>query len=113
MMWLLKYWRVIIAMMLIAIVLLWADSYSRSQYKAGYNAATAKISAELAKSAEKQAEQAREASTKYQTTKAAREQKERIRYVEVQKIIKQPIYRNHCFDDNGLQQLNAAIADSH
>lgn len=29
---------------------------------------------------------------------------------EVQKIIDRPVYLNHCFDDDGLQQLNSLIA---
>ena len=28
---------------------------------------------------------------------------------EVQKIIDRPVYLNHCFDDDGLQQLNSLI----
>ncbi|WP_180191349.1 hypothetical protein [Acinetobacter sp. YH01006] len=29
---------------------------------------------------------------------------------EVQKIIDRPVYQQHCFDDDGLQQLNSLIA---
>ena len=50
------------------------------------------------------------AAVKHETFKA----KEEVRYVErtkiVDRIVDRPVYRNACFDDDGLQQLNAAIA---
>lgn len=45
----------------------------------------------------------------YQTQKAENEIKERVRYVEVQKIVEKPVYSNVCFDDDGLRELNRAI----
>ena len=36
--------------------------------------------------------------------------KERIRYVEVQKIVEKPIYHNVCLDDDGLQLINEAVS---
>lgn len=83
--------------------------YGKSQYNKGYQTATAKISAELAKSAEKQREKAKAVSQEYQEQKAEREQKERIRYVEVKKVVEKPIYRNVCLDDDGLRIINSAI----
>lgn len=50
------------------------------------------------------------AAVKHETFKA----KEEVRYVErtqiVDRIVDRAVYRNACFDDDGLQQLNAAIA---
>ena len=109
---LIKYWRLLVLALLIgAVFAVWKLHGSRS-YQAGYAAAEAVHQAKLAKAAQQQAEQARQASADYQTTKAENEQKERVRYVQVQKIIERPVYREHCLDADGLRELNAAIADS-
>lgn len=44
--------------------------------------------------------------------KAKSEQRVQVETVtrEVQKIIDRPVYQQHCFDDDGLQQLNSLIA---
>ena len=49
-------------------------------------------------------------SADYETLKS--EQRVQVETVtrEVQKIIERPVYRNDCFDSNGLQQLNSLIA---
>lgn len=49
-------------------------------------------------------------SSDYEATKS--EQRVQVETVtrEVQKIIDRPVYLNHCFDDDGLQQLNSLIA---
>ena len=49
-------------------------------------------------------------SADYETLKS--EQRVQVETVtrEVQKIIEQPVYRNDCFDDDGVQQLNSLIA---
>lgn len=49
-------------------------------------------------------------SSDYEAEKS--KQKVRVETVtrEVQKIIDRPVYLNHCFDDDGLQQLNSLIA---
>ncbi|WP_180128910.1 MULTISPECIES: hypothetical protein, partial [unclassified Acinetobacter] len=49
-------------------------------------------------------------SADYETLKS--EQRVQIETVtrEVQKIIERPVYRNDCFDDDGVQQLNSLIA---
>jgi hypothetical protein len=48
-------------------------------------------------------------SSDYETAKS--EQRVQVETVtrEVQKIIDRPVYLNHCFDDDGLQQLNSLI----
>lgn len=49
-------------------------------------------------------------SADYETLKS--EQRVHVETVtrEVQKIIERPVYRNDCFDDDGVQQLNSLIA---
>lgn len=84
--------------------------YGQAQYKKGHAAATAKISAELAETAKKQAAQQHAADAAYQETKAKQQQQERVQYVEVEKIIERPVYRNVCFDADGVRELNKAIA---
>ena len=50
-------------------------------------------------------------SSDYEAEKS--KQKVRVETVtrEVQKIIDRPVYLNHCFDDDGLQQLNSLITN--
>lgn len=59
--------------------------------------------------AEKQ-NQINQMSSDYEATRS--EQRVQVETVtrEVQKIIDRPVYLNHCFDDDGLQQLNSLIA---
>lgn len=71
----------------------------------------AEISSRLKDSAIGKAKQDRELSAAYQTGKAVREEKERVRYVQVQKIVEKPVFRNTCLDSDGLSVINAAIAD--
>lgn len=58
---------------------------------------------------QKRLDRVAEAATSHEDFKA----KEDIRYVErikvVQKIVERPVYRNTCFDDDGMRELNAAI----
>ena len=110
MIWL-RYWKpLLIAAVLLLLAVGWrADS--AAQYRAGKTDATAAISAELAKSAVKRAEQAREAAADYQAEKGEREQKERVRYVEIPKIVERVEYRNACLDSDGLHIINSAVAD--
>ena len=65
----------------------------------------------LKDSAIEKAKQDRESSAAYQSGKAVREEKERVRYVQVQKIVEKPVFRNTCVDSDGLSIINAAIAD--
>jgi len=108
-MWLIKHWKpALSAVLLLALFGAWQYDRAR-RYTRGQADKAAEISLALAKAAKKQAEQARQASADYQAEKAERETKERIRYVQVQKIIERPVYRSDCIDADGLRQLNAAI----
>ena len=111
MVWLLKNWKWVLAVMACACLLGFWRLDRAAQYRKGEAAATARISAELAKAAKKQHEALREASEQYQTAKAERDQKEKVRYVEVQKIIEKPVYHGACFDSDGLRIINDAISE--
>ena len=82
-----------------------------AQYQRGRESMAAEISGRLKDAAIEKAKQDRESSAVYQAGKAVREEKERVRYVEVQKIVEKPVYRNVCVDSDGVSVINAAIAD--
>lgn len=71
----------------------------------------AEISGRLKDAAIEKAKQDRESSAAYQSGKAVREEKERVRYVQVQKIVEKPVFRNTCVDSDGLSIINAAVTD--
>lgn len=106
-----KNWKLIlIAVCLVLIVGAWQYDHT-AQYRRGRESMAAEISGRLKDAAIEKAKQDRESSVMYQTGKAVREEKERVRYVQVQKIIEKPVFRNICIDSDGLSVINAAIAD--
>lgn len=108
---LLKNWKlVLIAICFVLIAGAWQYDHA-AQYKRGRDSMAAEISNRLKDSAIEKAKQDRETSAAYQTGKAMREEKERVRYVQVQKIVEKPVFRNTCIDSDGLSVINAAIAD--
>ena len=107
--WILKYWKMIAcAGCLIALNVL-VYRHGKAQYDKGYTDAQTQITAQIAKQESERATKVQAASHDYQTQKAENEIKERVRYVEVQKIVEKPVYNNVCFDDDGLRELNRAI----
>lgn len=108
---LLKNWKLIlIAVCFVLIVGAWQYDHA-AQYKRGRESMAAEISGRLKDAAIEKAKQDRELSATYQTGKAVREEKERVRYVQVQKIVEKPVYRNVCVDSDGVSVINAAITD--
>lgn len=108
---LLKNWKLIlIAACFVLIVGAWQYDHT-AQYKRGRESMAAEISGRLKDSAIEKAKQDRELSATYQTGKAVREEKERVRYVQVPKIIEKTVYRTTCLDSDGLSVINAAIDD--
>lgn len=108
---LLKNWKLIlIAVCFVLVVGAWQYDHA-AQYKRGRDSMAAEISGRLKDSAIEKAKQDRETAAAYQTGKAVREEKERVRYVQVPKIIEKTVYRNTCLDSDGLSIINAAIAD--
>ena len=108
---LLRNWKLIAVLVVFSIVIgAWQYDHS-AQYKRGRVSMATEISNRLKDSAIEKAKQDRELSAVYQTGKAVREEKERVRYVQVQKIVEKPVFRNVCVDSDGLSVINAAIAD--
>lgn len=113
MIYLIKYWKPLaIALLLASMLGLWQYG-KHTAYTAGYNDATAKISLEIAESVKKNAEKAHESSAEYQVGRDKQIEKERVRYVKVKEIIKQPVYINRCFDDGGVQIINDSADEYH
>ncbi len=108
---LLKNWKLIlIAVCFVLIVGAWQYDHA-AQYKRGRESMAAEISGRLKDAAIEKAKSDQFISENYQTGKAVREEKERVRYVQVQKIVEKPVYRNVCVDSDGVSVINAAIAD--
>lgn len=109
---LLKNWKLIlIAVSFVLIVGAWQYDHA-AQYKRGRESMAAEISGRLKDAAIEKAKQDRESSAMYQTGKAVREEKERVRYVQVQKIVEKPVFRNVCIDEQGRGLINNAISDN-
>lgn len=108
---LLKNWKPLLILSAIAFFAVSWQLDRAAQYRRGYGAAMREVSERLKAAAIEGNEHARKSSAAYQAQKAAREQKERVRYVQVQKIVEKPVYRNVCLDADGLRELNAAIDD--
>ncbi|ENV9200239.1 TPA: hypothetical protein ACFLCV_001566, partial [Neisseria gonorrhoeae] len=78
----------LIAVSVCAVFVAGAWQYDRAaQYRRGYGAAMLEVSERLKAAAVEHAEHARKSSAAYQAQKAAREEKERVRYVQTLKII--------------------------
>ena len=108
---LLKNWKLIAVLVVFAIVI-GAWQYDRkAEYWRGRNEMAAEISGRLKDAAIEKAKEDRESSAVYQTGKAAREERERIRYVQVPKLVERVVYRNVCLDSDGVSVINAATAD--
>ena len=108
---LLKNWKLIlIAACFVLIVSAWQYDHA-AQYRRGRESMAAEISGRLKDAAIEKAKQDRESSAVYQAGKAMREEKERVRYVQVKNIVEKPVYRNVCVDSDGVSVINAAIAD--
>nr|DAR87709.1 MAG TPA: hypothetical protein [Caudoviricetes sp.] len=108
---LLKNWK-LIAVLVCAVLVVSAWQYDHTaQYKRGRESMAAEISGRLKDAVIEKAKSDQVISEKYQSEKAVREEKERVRYVQVPKIIEKTVYRNTCLDSDGLSVINAAIAD--
>lgn len=108
---LLKNWKPLLILSAIAFFAVSWQLDRAAQYRRGYDAAMLNVSERLKTAALEGAEHSRKSSAAYQAQKAAREQKERVRYVQMLKIIENPVYRNVCLDADGVSIVNAAIDD--
>lgn len=108
---LLKNWK-LIAVLSCFVLIVGAWQYDHAtQYRRGRESMAAEISNRLKDAAIEKAKSDQVISEKYQSEKAVREEKERVRYVQVQKIVEKPVFRNTCVDSDGLSVINSAVAD--
>ena len=108
---LLKNWKLILIVVCFVLVVgAWQYDHA-AQYKRGRESMASEISGRLKDAAIEKAKSDQIISEKYQSEKAVREEKERVRYVQVQKIVEKPVFNNICVDSDGLSVINAAIAD--
>lgn len=108
---LLRNWKLIAVLVVIAICIGAWQADRKTEYRRGRDEMAAEISGRLKDAAIEKAKEDRETSAVYQAGKAVREEKERVRYVQVPKIIGKTVYRNTCLDSDGLSVINAAITD--
>ena len=108
---LLRNWKLIAVLVVIAICIGAWQADRKAEYRRGRDEMAAEISGRLKDAAIEKAKEDRKTSTVYQAGKAVREEKERIRYVQVPKIIEKTVYRNTCLDSDGLSVIDDAIAD--
>nr|DAS44480.1 MAG TPA: hypothetical protein [Bacteriophage sp.] len=108
---LLKNWKLIAVLVVLAICISAWQADRKAEYRRGRDEMAAEISGRLKDAAIEKAKEDRETSTVYQAGKAVREEKERVRYVQVPKLVERVVYRNVCVDSDGLSVINAAIAD--
>ena len=107
----LKYWKPLAIAALLAAVVGGEYWYGRQRYQAGYDAATAAITAKMIEQHQQHQKTARAASVEYQQGKSKRDKKGMVRREVVQKIIERPVYIDDCTDASGVSILNAAIAE--
>lgn len=108
---LLKNWKLIAVLVVLAICISAWQADRKAEYRRGRDEMAAEISGRLKDAAIEKAEEDRKSSAVYQTGKAVREERERIRYVQVPKLVERVVYRNVCVDSDGLSVINAAISD--
>lgn len=108
---LLRNWKLIAILVVIAIVIGAWQADRKAEYRRGRDEMAAEISGRLKDAAIKKAEEDRKSSAVYQTGKAVREERERIRYVQVQKIVEKPVFRQSCLDSEGVDLINQALID--
>lgn len=106
-----KYWKPLAIAALLAAVVSGEYWYGKQRYQAGYDAATAAITAKMIEQHQQHQKTARAASVEYQQTKSERDEKVRVQREVVQKIIERPVYIDDCTDASGVSVLNAAIAE--
>lgn len=102
-------WKPILVSFVILSLLIFTELYGRYKYDLGVKNATTEMQKKLDAIAIKQAKQMAGASKTYQATKADLDKKERIQYVEIEKVVEKPVYISDCIDDDGLHEINRAI----
>ena len=109
--WIVKYWKPLLGGVVVLAVIYGEVQYGRQRYSAGYDAATAAITAKMLEQHQQHQKTARAASVEYQQTKSEADEKVRVRREVVQKIVERPVYIGDCTDASGVSVLNAVIAE--
>ena len=109
--WIVKYWKPLLGGVALLAMIYGEVQYGRAHYRAGYDAATAAITAKMIEQHQQHQKAARAASVEYQQTKSEADEKVRVQREVVQKIIERPVYIDACTDASGVSVLNAAIAE--
>ena len=104
------FWKPLLVALIIIVLILSARIYAVRQYNAGVNDATTTFQERLNKLNLEQQKQMAEASARYQAQKTIRDKDQEIQYVEVEKIVQQPVYLTDCIDADGLSSINSAAA---
>lgn len=104
------FWKPILVITTIIVLILSARIYASRQYDAGVNDATITFQERLNKLNLDQQQQMAEASKRYQEQKTIRDKNQEIQYVEVEKIVQQPVYLTDCIDADGVREINRAAA---
>ena len=108
---LLRNWKLIAVLVVFAIVIGAWQADRKAEYRRGRDDMAAEISGRLKDAAIEKAKEDRKTSAVYQAGKAVREERERIRYVQVQKIVEKPVFRQSCLDSEGVDLINQALID--
>ena len=104
------FWKPLLVLLIVIISIIAINWYGAKQYNAGVTDATATMQVKMDNLITEQAARMALASKNYQELKTAREIKQGIQYVEVEKIIDRPIYTSDCIDADGMSQINRAAA---
>lgn len=104
------FWKPLLTVIIIVALILSARIYAVRQYNAGVNDATVTFQERLNKLNLDQQKQMAEASKRYQEQKTIRDKNQEIQYVEVEKIVQQPVYLTDCIDADGVREINRAAA---
>lgn len=105
-----QFWKPLLVVTTIIVLILAARIYAVRQYDAGVNDATVAFQERLNKLNLDQQKQMAEASKRYQEQKTIRDKNQEIQYVEVEKIVQQPVYLTDCIDADGVREINSAAA---
>jgi len=103
-----RYWKPLLLILIIILSLSAIKWYGASQYSAGASNATATLQAKFDVINTNQARRMAKESAQYQIEKSKRDQEQDVQYVEVEKIVREPVYLNVCLDDDGLSEINKA-----
>lgn len=104
-----SYWKPLTLALLIVLTIIFIYFYGNTQYNKGVEYTSSKMQENFNIIIAERDAQARQASKNYQALKSEREVKQGIQYVEIEKIVRSPVYLTECIDDAGLSQINSAI----